>query len=86
MNEVKEVPDLATEVKRLNKILTKMYKRSSAGSAFLIGIFSGLGSVIGATLVVAIVVSLLSHVQVIPILGNWIGQIAAAAVNHLPQK
>lgn len=86
MKEVQEVPDLAGEVKRLNKILTKMYRRSSPASAFLIGIFSGLGSVIGATLVVAIVVSLLSHVEVIPIIGNWIGQIAAAAVSHLPQK
>lgn len=38
---------------------------------FLRGISFGLGSVLGATIVVSLLISLLSQVEFIPIIGEW---------------
>lgn len=43
---------------------------------FLRGIAFGLGSVLGATLVVSILVYSLSQINFIPIIGEWAAQIA----------
>jgi len=48
----------------------------SLGYAFLRGISFGLGSVVGATLFVSILVYMLSQVDFIPIVGDWAKQIA----------
>lgn len=42
---------------------------------FLRGIAFGLGSVIGATIVVSILVTLLAQIEFIPIIGEWTQQI-----------
>jgi hypothetical protein len=42
---------------------------------FLRGVAFGLGSVLGATIVVSFVISLLSQVEFIPIIGDWANQI-----------
>lgn len=42
---------------------------------FLRGVAFGLGSVVGATIVVSILISLLSQVEFIPIIGDWTQQI-----------
>ena len=47
------------------------------GFQFLRGIAFGLGSVIGATLVVSVIISLLAQVEFIPIIGEWANQIIA---------
>ena len=38
---------------------------------FLRGVFFGLGSVVGATIVVSVLISFLSQVEFIPIVGEW---------------
>ena len=43
---------------------------------FLKGISFGLGSVLGATIVVSILVYLLSQIEFIPIVGEWVKHIA----------
>lgn len=42
---------------------------------FLRGLAFGLGSVIGATLVVSLLISLLSQIEFIPIIGEWAQEI-----------
>lgn len=42
---------------------------------FLRGIAFGLGSVIGATIIVSLLISLLAQVEFIPIIGEWAKQI-----------
>lgn len=39
---------------------------------FMKGVSFGLGSVVGATIVVSILAFLLSHVEFVPILGEWV--------------
>lgn len=43
------------------------------------GLAFGLGSVLGATILVAIVVKMLSSIDFIPVLGDWAGQV----IDHL---
>jgi len=42
---------------------------------FLRGIAFGLGSVLGATIIVSFLISLLSHIEFIPIIGEWAQEI-----------
>lgn len=42
---------------------------------FLRGAAFGLGSVLGATLVVSLVISLLAQIEFVPIIGEWANQI-----------
>ena len=46
------------------------------GFQFLRGIAMGLGTALGATLVVSIVAYALSQIEFVPIIGEWAGQIA----------
>ena len=71
-----EDQSLIKEIRELNIVLTRLYKRQSIGYSFLGGVLSGLGSVMGATLVVAILVYFLRNVSLIPLIGSWFAQLA----------
>lgn len=46
------------------------------GYAFLRGLAMGLGTVVGATVLVSIIVYFLSQIDFIPIVGDWAAEIA----------
>lgn len=75
--------DLATELHRLNELLTKMSRRTSPGMAFFNGMLSGLGSFLGATIVVGFLVYLLSRIDLVPIIGGWLSQVANNALHNI---
>lgn len=52
---------------------------------FLRGMAFGLGSVIGATLVVSILISLLSQIEFIPIIGEWAKELIIEIKSDLAQ-
>jgi len=79
-------PTLVDEIKRLNQILNRLYARQSFGRFFLSGIFTGLGSVVGATLFISLIVYFLSKVELIPIIGSWFGQLIPQIIQNLPAK
>lgn len=43
---------------------------------FVTGLFTGLGTVIGATVLVSLVVVFLSQIEWVPLIGDWASQIA----------
>lgn len=67
--------DLAEETKRLNSSIMQLVKHQSLTRAFLRGVYTGLGSVVGATIVVGILALVLRNVQLIPVIGDWVGEI-----------
>ncbi len=76
----KELQEIRTELKQLNTHkFIKLYNSTGKMLWFqlLRGIAFGLGSVVGATIVVSLLISLLAQVEFIPIIGEWANQIIA---------
>lgn len=76
---------LAKEVAKLAKIIERLEDqkpfdimsrpRKFMWFSFLKGLMAGLGSVIGATLLVALLIYILKQIQLIPLVGDFIGNI-----------
>jgi hypothetical protein len=78
--------DVVIELKKLNKSISKLNSRLSPYRSFFSGVMSGLGSVVGATIVVALIAYVLRNVDVVPIIGEWLSGIIAQVLNNLPQE
>lgn len=72
---------LIEEIRRLNKTITKLDRHYSFFNSFMRGILSGLGSVLGATIVVAFLAYMLRNVSLVPLIGGWLAEI----VNYASQ-
>ena len=75
----RELSALRQEISRLNghrfvRIHASLWRL--AGFQFLRGLAFGLGTVVGATILVSLLAYLLSTVDFIPIVGDWAAQIA----------
>jgi hypothetical protein len=71
----KEVKDLAQEIGRLKKMdFMQVFNHpvKFLWYSFLKGLMVGLGSVLGASVLVAIVIYLLAQVRLVPILGDLV--------------
>ncbi|MGG7644711.1 DUF5665 domain-containing protein [Rhodovulum sp. YNF3179] len=74
-----EIVALRVELARLNSHRFIRIQNSAwrlIGMQFARGLAFGLGSVVGASLLVSVVVFLLSEIDFIPIIGDWAAQIA----------
>lgn len=58
--------------------------RRMLGFQFLKGVAFGLGSVIGATIVVSLLISFLAQIEFIPIIGDWAIQIMQEIQPSMP--
>lgn len=67
--------EFTAEIAKLNRTITKLNKTRSLGYSFMMGIVTGLGSVLGATIVLGIVLFVLRNVEFLPIIGSWIAQL-----------
>ncbi len=75
--------DLASEIEKLNVILTKLYTRNSFWHSFFRGILTGFGYAIGATIIFAVLVYLLGKINLVPVIGEWLGAIISQAVLNM---
>lgn len=80
---MKENEELAQELKELRLEVAKLNRRYQMGPALVRGIVSGLGSIIGATVVVGIIAYVLRRVDVVPVIGDWLSQITERVVENL---
>ena len=74
-----EITALRTEVTRLNEHKFIRMLNSTPRMmwiSFLRGLATGLGTVVGATLLVSIMLYFLSQIELMPIIGDWAKQIA----------
>ena len=77
---VEEIAALRREIERLNDhrfIRIQNNPWRLFGYRFMSGLFTGLGTVIGATLLVSLLVWWLQGINWIPVIGDWAAQIAA---------
>lgn len=75
-----EISALRREIERLNDNRFVRIQNSPwrlLGYRFMSGLFTGLGTVIGATLLVSMLVWWLQGINWIPVIGDWAAQIAA---------
>jgi hypothetical protein len=83
-----ELEALRAEVKRLNEQRYFRYESSLFWVAIWSlarGLFFGLGSALGATILLAFVVRMLGSIDFIPILGDWAKQIIEQIQANGPQ-
>lgn len=81
MNEdmVREIKALRAEVRRLNNHRFLRVNDNfwwMLGNALARGLMVGLGTVIGATLLLSVLVWMLSQIEFLPIVGEWAKEIA----------
>lgn len=75
-----DIRALKAEVQRLNEHRYIRVMNSTPRllwMSFLRGLATGLGTVVGATVLVSVMVYFLSQIELIPIIGDWAKQIAA---------
>ena len=85
---------LAEEVRWLRNLLEKLRlqqyvqvllnTRRIAWMSFLRGVLSGLGAAVGATLVLALLIYLLSRLEVIPHIGRFVSEIVKIVQHQKP--
>lgn len=83
----KEVKDLAAEIGRLKKMdFMQVFNHpvKFLWYSFLKGLMVGLGSVLGASVLVAIVIYLLAQVRLVPILGDIVQGVINQIQNEQP--
>lgn len=74
-DETSQISEINAELKRLNERM-RLSLPKLLGVQFLRGMAFGLGSFLGATLVVSALIYSLSSINFIPIIGDWASQIA----------
>ncbi len=79
-------PNLTYEVSRLSEVITKLYRRNSLWHSFMSGVFSGLGYVVGASIVFALLVYLLGKVNLVPVIGEWLGAVLQQAIGSMTPR
>jgi hypothetical protein len=86
---VEEIAALRREVERLNGHRFIRIQNSPwrlLGYRFMSGLFTGLGTVIGATLLVSVLVWWLQGINWIPVIGDWAAQIATRIEQTVPDN
>ena len=66
---------------RTNELLEQLLKRSSLSYRFLQGLVQSLGATIGLAIFIAIISSLLSNVELIPLIGGWLSDVANETIS-----
>jgi len=69
--ELQEIRDALNLLNNHKMIRNLNSTRRMIGLQFLRGVAFGLGSVIGATIVVSLLISFLAQIEFIPIIGEW---------------
>lgn len=73
-------PELVEELKKLNSLLAVLSRRLSPSRAFYQGILSALGSFFGTTVVLALIVYLLSRLNVGAMVSEWLSGVIAGSL------
>ncbi len=73
---------LLAEIRNLTTAVAKLDRHQSPWYSFGRGIMSALGYFVGAALLVGLIVYLLQRVNLVPIIGDWLGSVVSEAVQN----
>ena len=77
--------EILDELRRMNRLLNNITRGSRRYTlAFFSGIVRGLGAAIGATVVFALLVGILSRVNTIPLIGSYLAKVVEVAAQSSP--
>lgn len=77
--------EILDELRRMNRLLAGMSRGTRRYTlAFFSGIVRGLGAAIGATVVFALLVGILSRVNTIPLIGSYLAKVVEVAAQSSP--
>jgi len=82
--EVRSLRELLERLRLQQYVRAVLNVRRIAWVSFLSGILNGLGAVIGATLILALVVYVLSRLEVVPHIGRFISEIVKIVQQQKP--
>lgn len=82
--EVGRLTDLLEKLRLQQYVQALLNTRRIAWVSFYSGVFNGLGAVIGATLLLALVVYLLSRLEVVPHIGRFVAEIVRIVQQQKP--
>lgn len=74
---------LDKNIQETNRLLETLIKRTNLWYRFVAGLMQALGATVGLAIILAILSYLLSRVQLVPIIGNWISDIANQALSNI---
>ena len=83
-SEVRKLRELLENLRLQQYIRALLNTRRIAWMSFLSGILSGLGAVIGATVVLTLLVYILSRLEVLPHIGKFIAEIVKIVKQQKP--
>lgn len=75
--------NLSDDIAKLTAAIDKLYRRQSAWSAFSSGLMHSLGYFIGFALIATVLVYALQQIPLIPIIGDWLGEIMNRAMKNV---
>lgn len=81
-NEVRKLRELLEKLRLQQYIQALLNTRRIALISLMSGVLSGLGAVIGATLVLALLIWILGRLEVLPVIGRWIAEIVRIVKQH----
>ncbi len=78
---------LIAEIRNLSTLISKLYNRQSPWNYFLNGLLNSFGYFVGIAIIVAAVAYFLQQVPLIPMIGDWLGEVLKQSLKNLtPQQ
>ncbi len=82
-SRVQKKEDLIPAINRLTEATNHLVKKTTIWHRFLLGIFSGLGTVFGATIILTFILYILTRLSFVPVIGEFASQIVRIVQSNL---
>jgi len=83
IREVRELREFLQGLRLQQYVSAVLNTRRIAAMGFLVGILNGLGAAIGATIALALIIFILSKLEVVPYIGRFVAEIMRVVQQQL---
>jgi len=82
-NKVQKKENLIPAINQLTEAVNRLVKRATPQHHFLLGIFSGLGTVFGVTVILTFILYVFTRLSFVPVIGEFASQITRIVQSNL---